>query len=56
MLNLKGSSFDTKCINAAGQVGNANAHAMAVSNQDLAKNYTVVTFEFSYHYRVFFTN
>jgi hypothetical protein len=56
MLDLKGPSFDTKRIDAARWVDNANAHTMTMRNQDLAENNAVVPIELRDHGRVFFTN
>ena len=56
MLDLEGRSLDTKRIDAARSVGNANVNAMAMRNQDLAENDAVVPIELRDHGRVFFTN
>lgn len=56
MLDLKGRSLDTKRIDAARWVDNANAHTMTMRNQDLTENDAVVPIEFRDHGRVFFTN
>jgi hypothetical protein len=56
VLDLESRALDTERIDAARQVGNAKAHAMSMRNQDLAKNDTLIPFEFCYHGRVFLTN
>jgi hypothetical protein len=56
MLDLKGRSLDTKGIDAARWVRDADAHATAMRNQDLAENNAVVPIKLSDHGRIFFTN
>jgi hypothetical protein len=56
MFDLEGRSLNAKRVHAAKQIHNANMHAKAVRDQDLAENDTVIPIKLSNHGRVFFTN